>query len=182
MDWTLLGKCPYAGAMDEPNQGRDDELDDALARLTTGETPEPFDPLKPYGTQPLEAPPRRASLLPWLVIVTVAGVGGLIVGQAELALLAVLGGLFAVAHAADIDPTRDFAYRALAWIVPTGSAFLFLSLAMIIWKSELSRGPRVIGVVASAVGALVAIATASRPVSHDMARSLFGRSESTRVR
>jgi hypothetical protein len=160
--------------MDGPNQGREDELE----RLTF---PAPLEPLPPYEPQAWEVPPHRPSLLPWLVIVTVAGVGGLLVGQAELALLAVLGGLFAVAHAADLDATRDFAYRALAWIVPAGSVVLFAGLGVIVWKSDLARGPRLVGVVTSAVGALFSVATSSRPVAHDMVRTLFGQSDSSRV-
>jgi hypothetical protein len=158
--------------MDDPKQGPDDELEQFLR----GEPPTLRDP--DSMSEPLA---RRPSLLPWLVIVTVAGVGGLIVGQAELALLAVLGGLFAVAHAADNDATRDFAYRALAWVVPAGSAVIFAGLGYLVWKSDLAHGPRLVGLVSAAVGALVSVATAARPVAHDMARSLFGRGDSSRV-
>jgi hypothetical protein len=102
-DWTVLGTSPYAGRMHDPNQD--------IAEVIRDEA--------------TQEPERRIDLRPWLVIVSVAGIGALVAGHADLAGLAALAGLFAIAHAADLDPRRDAAYRAVAWIVPLASAAVF---------------------------------------------------------
>lgn len=123
----------------------------------------------------------QADLRPWLLIVTVAGVGGLIAGQAELAALAALAGLFAVAHAADLDPRRDPAYRALAWIVPVSSAALFLSLAWTLYHAEAAERTRTLGMIAALLGAAASLASISHGFAAELARSLFGVRESSRA-
>jgi CAAX prenyl protease-like protein len=150
--------------MDDPNQG----LPDAPA-------------LAPMESALGEAPAPRPSLLPWLAIVVFAGIGGLLIGQAELAVLAVLGGLFAVAHAGDLDPERSFAYLALAWVVPAGSAVAFTSLGIILAQSDLPVLQRGAGLAVAALGAAVGLASGFRPVAHALARTLFGVTETSRA-
>jgi hypothetical protein len=126
--------------------------------------------------------PRPAiDLRPWLVIVSISGVGALLVGHAELAGLAALAGLFAVAHAADLDPRHNVAYRALAWVVPLTSALVFLGLGWVIFKSDYADRTRMIGLIDACLGAVVSIAAGFRPFATELARSLFGVPEPSRV-
>lgn len=130
----------------------------------------------------VEPPPRPdTDLRPWLVIVTVAGVGALLAGHAELAALTALAGLFAVAHAADLEPSRENVYRALAWIVPVGSAMAFASLGLIVFQSDLTARARTIGLTTAGFGAAISLAAGSRPLARELARTLFNVSEPSRV-
>jgi hypothetical protein len=130
-------------------------------------------------TAPEAAMPR--DLLPWFVIVTVAGVGSLVTGHAELAGLAALAGLFAVAHAADLDPARLTTYRALAWVVPVGSAWAFGSLALVLVAAELPPSSRIAGQAVAVLGAVASVVMAFRPAADALARALFGGAASSRV-
>ena len=128
-----------------------------------------------------EPPASRKSLLPWLAIVTIAGIGGLLAGQAELAVLTVLGGLFAVAHAADLDPSRAFAYNALAWVVPVGSALAFGLLGVSLQESNLPAVQRTIGLAVAALGAAASLGIGYRPMAQALAQTLFGVAETSRA-
>ena len=126
-------------------------------------------------------PDHRIDLRPWLLIVTVAGIGGLIAGQADLAGMAALAGLFAVAHAADLDPRRDMAYRSVAWIVPALSTAVFILLGWMISASDYTGRARTLGLALAGIGAAASLAAAFRPFAAELARSLFGVSTPSRV-
>ena len=126
-------------------------------------------------------PPRRPTLWPWLVIVGVAGIGAVMIGQAELAVLAVCGGLFALAHASDLDPEQGRAYGLLAWVVPAGAVMAFASLAILIAQSELPPTQRAIGLIGAGAGVAFSIAAGWRRVAHELARTLFGVDATSRV-
>jgi len=110
-----------------------------------------------------------------------AGIGALIAGHADLAALAALAGLFAIAHAADLDPRRDAAYRAVAWIVPIGSAAMFFFLGWVISTSEYTGRTRALGLLMSGLGGAASIAAAFRPFANELARSLFAVDVPSRV-
>ena len=154
----------YAGRMDPPNQVPEPESAD-----TTGEA-SPQEPLTPAEiVSPTPAPPA-SGLMTWLVIVVLAGVGGLLAGQAELGMFTALAGLFVVAHAADLDPERELLYRLLAWVVPAGGAVLFVSLGVVLltngaWSTSggalrISGMAQGLGVAVCALGALLTVALA----------------------
>lgn len=178
----------YAGGMDTPNQvpgaGHDDDAAGDAPRQgpyepeprsdpdAGGDDP-PSTPTAPVSdpaadphaaapeeiASPLPAPPP-ADLLPWLIVVVLAGVGGLFLGQGELGMFTALAGLFVVAHAADLDPGRELLYRLLAWVVPALGAVLFVSLAVVLltggtWSTE--GGALRIKGVAEGVGMAVAV-------------------------
>jgi hypothetical protein len=125
--------------------------------------------------------PAPVDLRPWLVVVTVAGVGALVAGHADLAGLAALAGLFAVAHAADLDPRRDAVYRAVAWLVPVGSTAVFFFLGWVVSTSGYAGRTRSLGLLVCALGGAASIAAAFRPFATEVARSLFGVATPSRV-
>ena len=125
------------------------------------------------GTGDAGAVPARAPGLGfWLSVVAIAGVGALLLGQAELAALASLAGLFAVSHAADLDPARRRLYFALAWIVPVTGALVFVSLGNVLFQ-DVASTRRAVGVALAVVGAMVAVGSALPMVGSTLARVLF---------
>jgi hypothetical protein len=125
--------------------------------------------------QALPPTPPRTDLRPWFLIVSVVGFGALLMGHAELAAFTVLAGLFAVAHAADVDPARSTPYRAVAWVVPVGSAMAFGSLGFILWtSSDLPTTQRTSGLAVASLGAIASLVIAYRPAAQALARFLFG--------
>jgi hypothetical protein len=110
---------------------------------------------------------------PWLAIVVAVGIGALFASQAELAGMAAIATLFAMAHAADLDPRRENAYRALAWIVPLGSAVSFASLAFIIRNGSLDDRVSRAALAFAGLGVLISLATAYRPFADRLAGALF---------
>jgi Type II CAAX prenyl endopeptidase Rce1-like len=140
----------------------------------------------------------RVDMRPWLAILVVVGIGALIAQQYELAGLTAIATLFAMAHAADLDPRRETAYRALAWIVPLGSAASFASLAYLV-RAGLEPGSALgdasrdalelfglrlnasrLTLAVAGFGTLISLATAYRPFANALARVLF-REPGTRV-
>jgi len=131
-----------------------------------------------------EPPPefhRPLDLRPWLAIVVLAGAGALVVGQTELAVLTALAGLFALAHAADLDDRRAAVYAAVAWAVPAGSMTMFASLAWVLSRSDLPPAERLVGTIMAALGIAASLASIWRPIAHDLARTLFSDFSSSRV-
>jgi hypothetical protein len=126
-------------------------------------------------------PEHRIDLRPWLFIVTVAGIGGMIASQPDLAAMAALAGLFAIAHAADLDPRRDTAYRSVAWIVPTMSTAVFILVGWMISTSGYTGRARTLGLVVAGIGGAVSLGAAFRPFATELARSLFGVPTPSRV-
>lgn len=129
------------------------------------------------GSGPATAPPEAAPARPpdlrfWLFAVGIAGVGGLLLGQVELAALTSLAGLLAVTHAADLDPSRRRLHRAVAWIVPVTGALVFVSLGNVLFQ-EVASTRRAVGVAFAVVGALVAMASALPAGGGFVARLLF---------
>ena len=124
-----------------------------------------------------------AGLLIWLIIVALAGAAGLLFNQPELALFTALAGLFAVAHAADLDSAHLLLYGLVAWSVPALGLLLFAGLGMMVVMPELwgpdafnldvSPAARVVTIVIAWCGAAAAVAMAFPPVAHQVARWWF---------
>jgi hypothetical protein len=117
--------------------------------------------------------PAEKGLLFWLVILTVFGLGGVLMGEQELALLVAMSGLFVTAQAADLEPRWAALYRALSWVVPVATAFIFAALAVLIFQSDLPIGPKSILLGFSFASALACLATGMRPVADVLARMLL---------
>ncbi len=171
---------PYAGSMHDANQGPETAPAPAAPLETPsswpGTPPEPT-PRSEFGA-PVAVPepgPRapRPALGFWLAAVAIGGIGGLLLGQTELAVFSILAGLFAVAHSADLDESRRYLYYTLAWTVPLTGAAVFASLAVVLWREEMAAPLRALGAGFAAAGAVIALATLLPPVSRALARALF---------
>lgn len=122
------------------------------------------------------SPPRpdlSRGLLVWLVVLLAFGVGGVVFGQQELALLAAAAGIFVAAHAADADSGWRELYYALRWVVPTLGFVMSIAVGAAIWQSSmpgLLRGGLVF--FSACVAGLSVLSFPSR-VANMMARALF---------
>src|SRR5262249_5358433 len=173
--------APYARRMDDVNQAPAD-ADPPIGAAETvasdlADTP-------PIGSEP--DLPRRGLRI-WFVVVSLAGIGGLLVGQADLAALTAIAGLFAVAQAADANARYGVLHELLAWVIPLLCAVAFvggpLLLASEAYRSS-SMNVSSIGVpslVVCVVGALVSIACLWPPLSRWLAELIFRRRPSSRT-
>jgi hypothetical protein len=143
--------------MDEPNQG----------------------PSEPPGVEPPRSYPLDLRF--WLIVVTIAGVGGLLLGQGELAGLVAVAGIFAVSHAADLQPSYRMLYRVLALIVPAGAIVAFGGFATVLLTAPPSP-ERIVGLTCAALGGVAAVATSITPVAAAIAKALFRAPPSTTLR
>jgi membrane protease YdiL (CAAX protease family) len=131
----------------------------------------PFTPLPARTHEPAGA----RGLFAWLWIVAIAGGGGLLLGQAELAGLAVLAGLFACAQAADFDPRWQGLDRALAWLLPLGGAFTLVAIGVDLYSySEQRTLANVAFAAFSLFGAALSLLTYFDRFADTIARRLFG--------
>lgn len=115
----------------------------------------------------------------WLVLVLIFGVGGLVLGQYELALLAALAGLFATAQAADRDPRWSHAYLMLAWVVPVGAVMTFTGIAAMVLQEGVGSMAGVVAVGIAAAAAVISALTWLRPVGVALAAALFRTADTT---
>jgi membrane protease YdiL (CAAX protease family) len=121
----------------------------------------------------------RGALRAWLGILTVAGVGGLVLGQQELALLVALAGVFVAAQAADLDDRWNDLYRVVSLgFVGLCTALLF-SLAYVL--PDLDVEPRALGPLRffTIAGSVLMVATTARPVADALVLALFRERPST---
>ena len=159
-----------------PESGSDHEHD--TWDLATDPTPfagEPNPALGPTPAIPPDALARsRAALKVWLGILVVFGVGGILFGQQELALLIAVSGVIIVAHAADFHPRFELLYRtvSIALIGVCGSTLLALAAYF-----RMSPPAGIAGVIVfplSLVSGLLMFATGAPPVGMALARAMFG--------
>jgi hypothetical protein len=147
--------------------------------------PLPLPPGSATWSDPAAAPPDartpepavddriRSGLTVWLGIVLLFGLGGLLLGQVELALLAALAGLFAVAQAADRDSRWTTLYNLLAWVVPAGGLMVFASMAAMLAMEGAGSGPERAAIGFAIAGAAISGLTAVRPIAAGVASVLF---------
>ena len=81
--------------------------------------------------------PLPRALVVWLVLLLGFGVGGVALGQQELAMLAAFAGIFVAANAADADRGWRELYYAIGWVVPALGFAASMAVAAAIWKSPL---------------------------------------------
>lgn len=122
---------------------------------------------------------RRAQrgLLVWCGILLVLGVGSLVMGQGEAAITIAFAGLFAVAHAADVDPASRSVYLALSWVVPVGCALAF-ALVPFGMISRVTPGhpmsfAHIVGALLSPLAGIVCLVTLWRRFADALVRMLF---------
>ncbi len=136
------------------------------AQRETGAPPPAHAPFAPRGS-------AETGLVWWLVALAVFGVGGVLLGQQELALLVAIAGLFVAAQAADLEPRWAGLYRALSWVVPVATAAVFAALAVLLFQSELTAGPKWTLLSFACASAAACIATGLRPVADGLAHLLL---------
>lgn len=130
----------------------------------------------PLPPDPAALARRRAAdrgLLFWLVVLAVFGIGGVLLGQQELALLVAMAGLFVAAQAADLEPRWQGLYRALSWVAPVSTAAVFASLAVFISEGEIGVGPKWALFAFCCASSAACLASGLRPVGDALARLLL---------
>lgn len=192
------GATPYARRMRDPNQGAGEEgapppppaavPEGSLpVRADEGTAPAWSAPLiagEMPGTVPdptPEGPPIMRGLRIWLVLIGVMGVIGLLFEQAELALMAALGGAFAAAHAADRDPLYRPLHLLLTGAFVVGGALFFAGLA--VWlATQTDVGPlRPLAAGIAGGAAVLTALTTLRPLADGMASAVFRTLHQTHV-
>jgi hypothetical protein len=117
--------------------------------------------------------PAEKGLFWWLVGLLVFGLGGLLIGQQELAALVAVAGLFVAAQAADLDGRWTSLYYMLSWVVPVASVITFISIVRLLWQGELGGVAKWTLLVISGASAIACAATVLRPVSDPLTRRLL---------
>jgi hypothetical protein len=141
----------------------------------------------PAGDAPFDAAPApipalspeaversRRALGVWLIILLVFGVGGVLFGQQEMALMVAISGVVIAAHAADFHPRFELLYRALSVVLIGMCGVTLLGLAAVLRQSS-PGGP--LGAVipsVTVVFGLLMFATGLPRVGMGLARFLFG--------
>jgi hypothetical protein len=117
--------------------------------------------------------PLSFGLLIWLGIFVVFGVGGLLLGMQEMALLVAFGGLFVASHAADVDPLWTTPFLFISWTVSLFTAIALLVISILIVQGGLTVAhPRLVSdlfLLCAAASILVMF----RPIANPLARLLF---------
>jgi CAAX protease family protein len=115
----------------------------------------------------------------WFALLAFFGVGGLLIGQQELAALAAVSGLFVAAQAADLDPQWRMLHYMLAWVVPGCGVAAFVALGSMMLSAPVAgawNGPLVAFCL---VGAVASALTLFRPFTAALAARLFRHAPST---
>ena len=130
-------------------------------------------PTPPAAAAPSGPPPGQRGLRVWTVLVAGVGIGALAIGQAELAALAAVAGLFAVAQAADLNPRFQLLHTLVAWVVPLGGAATFATLAMDLGQADRPGPTRGLAVAVAILGGLASLVTLAGPLARALASTLF---------
>jgi hypothetical protein len=99
----------------------------------------------------------------------------------ELAALAALAGVFAVAQAADLNPRWNVPHLALGWVTPAGGVLVFASLAIALLQWDRTGIARTLAIAVAGAGAVTSIASAWRPVATWLAQWLFRARQASRT-
>lgn len=121
------------------------------------------------------------ALLAWLIALVVFGIGGFLLDQQELALLAATSGIFITAQAADESHPWRPIYFMLGWVVPLLGVVLSIAVGMSLWRSELSLPLRATLAAICVLAAGASTLTVPTPIGDRLARWLFRVPESTHV-
>lgn len=144
------------------------------------ESPDQAAPYAEAGTPPPDAAGSieaygavRRGLYVWFAVLLALGAGGLLLGQTELAGMAVLAGLFVAAHAADLDSRWKSLHYALSWMVPVGGAIAYVAVGWFILQEGAGGRFQQLVVGTCIAGATLILLTYLRPVSDALSRFWF---------
>lgn len=116
----------------------------------------------------------EAGLFGWLIVIGVAGLAALLLGQQELAALVGVAGLFVAAQAADVERRWRPLYLALAWIVPVSGVGAFFALGRMLGTADpVEPLPRMVLLGYVWAAGLVSVLLWIRPVADPLVRALF---------
>ena len=142
-----------------------------------------LDPIEPAAAGAYSAPAERApgaprwpaetGLLCWLIALVTFGVGGLLLGEQELALLVAMAGLLIAAQAADFDPRWEGLYYALSWVVPVAAATTFVAISVLLYQGDLTGWAKWSLLGFASASAVACLATVLRPVADGLVRALL---------
>ncbi len=114
------------------------------------------------------------ALFVWLYVLIVFGVGGLLLGQQELALLVAVSGVVVAAHAADYHPRFELLYRCVSVaLIGLCGATLF-GLAEYLRKNGPGGSLGIVIPAFSVLSGLALLATGIPVVGRRLARAVFG--------
>src|SRR5712664_1048745 len=141
-------------------------------------------PLGEPGPAPLDLPSppplvdetvRRArrGLQVWLGTLLFLGAGSMLLGQPEAGGLVAIAGLFAAAHAADLDPGWRQAWVPLSFVAPLGGVAFFGYLVLLLLNADLPAAQRVAAVACATAGILVLGLSALPVFANGFVRRLF---------
>jgi hypothetical protein len=153
--------------MDDPTQVPPDDFVWESAPASSFETGTP-----PPGPDPGIEQALRG-LWVWFVIVGLALIASVWLGEGELGLLAAAGGMFAVAHAADRVPRLRLLQHFLAGIVTLGGMLLGIAIARFLQSSPLPPIERRAGIVISVLATGGSAVLFYRPVADQLVSLLF---------
>jgi hypothetical protein len=131
-----------------------------------GGPPSPIEP----GLERRGPPP---GFLPWLWILTLIGIGALLTGQTEAALLVGVAGLFVTAQGADAQRGWRWIHALVVWVVPVGGAVFLAALAAMLYHGELPLALRLGAAALAGAGGLLCLASLLRPVADGIGALLF---------
>ncbi len=117
----------------------------------------------------------------WFAIVSVAGLVGVALSEAQLGLFAAAGGVFAVAHAVERVPRWRLLHHFLVALVTLGGALVFTGLLRFTLTAPLAPLQRALGAGSSAVAIVACLALLSRRVADVLVRGMFRGAASTAV-
>jgi hypothetical protein len=147
-----------------------------VAFVSDSEASPPWEAPAVESTPPLLSPEAversRRALFVWFVILLAFGVGGLVLGQQELALLVALSGIVIAAHAADFHPQFEPFYKIVSFALVGLCAAVLVGLGVYLLNDPTGPSGPVIPIITIA-SAAVMLATGIRPVATALARALF---------
>ena len=116
----------------------------------------------------------RQALVVWFFILLVFGVGGLILGQQELAMMVAVSGVVMAAHAADYHPRLTLLYQLVSITLIGTCASTLFGLAIYLRTSGGTGPGATVVPLFSLLAGVVMLSTAAPPVARALARVLFG--------
>lgn len=132
---------------------------------------------RPFAARPHG--PIAGALLVWLVLLLVFGVGALLVGYPEAAVLVALAGLLVAAQAADLDPELIVLHQMTAWVVPVGGLVACAMFAGLLGFMPESPGASPLGLAVCVLGVLAIVPSTFRAPGAALARGLLREPEPT---
>ncbi len=136
-------------------------------------------PAAPPPLPPLSSRPIKLGLWTWFAAIVVFGVGGVVFGQSDLAILAALSGVVIAARAADLTPRWEVPYTLVSLAFIGLCTLSFVAIAWWFRSADVAPATRTALQILCLASAALLAATGLRPVSDPLARAFFHVSRST---